>query len=333
MEYLISPSRYTVPNPRIDGFRKLKEVGARTVDISVFSLKAFEFYQEHHDLPDKFVEELELKSNEIIKASLTHAAVVRRAFVVPGIDNPPGPRFLGLTTSQAVVDAVRELYKFAIEQNYQKDKKSQISGFLYPFIDPEKYNKQKPNISAIPYGGYAIFESDRVEIYAVFGNNEGVQSLIADRYEVEIKGKNRFLILKKEIPQKDKMFCTTEDSTNELVQVPLELQLEQVLVDNEILEISRVLFELSERYGPQRVEFTADASGILFNEVSDYWKEEKKEGNSGNIKVVGKITTINGVGDLEKLNQFSKEELLSEKLSLRLIKKLLPTETTTSWEN
>jgi hypothetical protein len=33
MKYLPSPSEYTLPNPRIDGWKKLAEVQARIVDI------------------------------------------------------------------------------------------------------------------------------------------------------------------------------------------------------------------------------------------------------------------------------------------------------------
>lgn len=317
MKYLLSPSEYTLPNPRIDGFRKLKEVNARTVDISIFSLDAFSYFLEHKELPEEFIKELGDKSKEIISACLTHATVVRRAFLVPGMDNPPGPRFLGLTTPDSVIDSVRELYKFAEAQNYHKDSGSQISGFLYPFIDPEKYNKQSPNISAIPYGGYAIAENGSVEIYAVFGNNEGVQSLVADRYIVGSRGKGRFLIYKKEVPQKNQMLCTTTDSSNELVQVPIELQFDQVLVDNEILEVGRIVQELSEKYGSQRVEFTADSSGLIFNEVADYWKEAKKEG-SENINLKGAVNVINNIADFGKLGLVSSQDLISGKIIVKV---------------
>ncbi len=325
MKYLLAPNEYREPNVRIDGFRKLREVNAKTVDISVFSQAAFDFYLEHRNLPAEFVHELEAKSNEIIEKAFTHAAVVRRAFVVPGIANPPGPRFIGIQTSQLVVSAVKELYEFAISQGYQDVPDSQISGFLYPFQDPEPYDKNNPNIMAVPYGGTAVSQSGSrgIEMYVVWGNNEGAQTLVADRYTVHVRAHNRFVIDKKEIPQKDKMYVTTHESQNELVSVPIDLQFEQILADNQIMEIARVVSELSEKYGPQRVEFTADDDGIYFNEVADYWEEEADKEHAGNIDVVGTVHTINDVGDLEELSKMPKEDLLSGKIVVKIGKEIV----------
>jgi|GEM_PF-3753814 pyruvate,water dikinase len=317
MKYLISPQEYILPNSRIDGFRKLKEVNARTVEISVFSLEAFEYFLENKKLPPEFVEEIEEKSKEIIAVSLTHAAVVRRAYIVPGLDNPPGPYFLGLSTPPEVTSAVKKLFEFAISQGYHLKENSQVSGFIYPFIDPEKYNKERPDVLNIPYGGYAVTENGNVEIYAVFGNNEGVQSLVTDRYVVGSRGRGRLLILKKEIPQKNQMICTTADHERDVINVPLEVQFDQVLVDNEILEVARVLFELSEKYGPQRVEFTADKKGLIFNEVADYWKENKEE-LSGNVNVKGVVREINNLSDFKKLSGFSKDDLTTGKVIVKV---------------
>lgn len=321
MKYLISPSEYPLPNPRIDGFRKLKEVNAKTVDISVFSLDAFKYFLDHKQLPKEFVSELKEASSHIIENTNTRAAVVRRAFVVPGLESPPGPYFLNLKTPESVVDAVKSLYEFAISQNYHTSENSQISGFLYPFIDPQKFNKANPNLNAIPYGGYAIIQNDEAEIYAVWGNNEGVQSLVADRYTVSIRG-NKYLIQKKEVPQKNKMICATEDSPTDIINTPTEIQFDQVLSDNEVLEVARVLANLFIKYGPQRVEFTADQTGLIFNEVADYWKETKRVGNE-NIQVKGVVKIINSLDDFRKLAEVPKRELLEGKVIVEVGQKII----------
>lgn len=317
MKYLIPPTEYDRPNPRIDGFRKIREANARTVDISVFSLETFAYFLKHKLLPPEFVSQVTAKAADIIASSSTHAVVVRRAFVVPGLENPPGPYYLGLTTPGAVIKSITDLFRFAVSQNYHTAKESQITGFLYPFIDPEKYDKKHPNNAAIPYGGYAIYESNQAEIYAVFGNNEGVQSLIADRYQVKSRGGNKFLITKKEVPQKSLMLCTTEDSERDQIQVPVELQFEQVLVDNEILEVSRVIYELSEKYGPQRIEFTADSTGLIFNEAADYWKEAQSDGNQ-NINVKGTVQVIKSVSDFDKLLTIPSHDLKTGKYVIKI---------------
>jgi hypothetical protein len=307
MKYLLTPEEYKLPNPRIDGFRKLKEVSARTVGIFVFSLQAFTHFLKTAKLPVEFEQELIKTSEELIKNSSHGKVNVRRAFVVPGLENPPGPYFIGLTSSRSVVEAVLELYKFAISQNYHQASGSQISGFLLPFVDPPRFDREGPDIANIPYGGYAVIQNDLAEIYAVYGNNEGVQSLVADRYAVEVRG-NKSFILRKEIPQKSLMYCTTERSQRDELSVPVEIQFTQVLSDNEILEVARVLSSLEKKYGPQRVEFSFDGESLSFNEVADYWKETEADQDQV-TQVKGIILSINSIEDLSKLKNTGAEKL------------------------
>jgi len=314
MRYLVSPSEYTLPNSRIDGWKKLQEVQARIVDIYVFPLDIFQYFLKHNELPPEFVREAEDAAKKIIDESVSHAALVRRAFVVPEFENPPGPRFLGLTTPEKVITAIKDLFKFAIDQKYHEVKDSQISGWIEPpstVLDLEKFEKD-PESTLIPYGGYGIFLDDKVLIYSVFGINEGVQSLVADRYEVEFR-RNRAFILRKEIPQKNLMMCTTKKSGSQLIQVPVDMQFDQVLSDTEITEVARVVYDLSQKYGPQRVEFSTDENGICFNEVADYWKDAKKEENK-NIQVTGRVKVINSIGDFRKLAGVSRNDLLAGKV-------------------
>lgn len=309
--WLLDPSEYPLPNPRIDGWKKLREVNARTVTISVFPLDAFRHFRETNELPPEFENALKDQARTMIDADPAHAVLVRRAFVVPGLENPPGPRFLGLKTEEAVLDAVKGLYRFAIKHGYDKDPKSQISGWLEPpstILDLEKFQKNPSSIQ-IPYGGYAISENGGVEIFAVFGINEGVQSLVSDRYLLEYRRK-QYYVVRKEIPQKNFMLCTTTSAASQLVPVPVELQFDQVLSDNEIPEVARVVHELSRAYGPQRVEFSTDQHGICFNEVAEYVHKEAKDTPTV-LKVQGSVLPINGIDDLAALSNISKEQLQS----------------------
>ena len=318
MKYLLSPQEYTLPNPRIDGWKKLQEVKARIVDIFIFPLEIFQYYFEHKDLPKEFTDEALAATNKVIAESVSKAALVRRAYVVPGLENPPGPRFLGLTTSEKVVQAVKDLFQFAIDQKYHEVKNSQISGWIEPpstLLDVEKFEKDPAN-TLIPYGGYGIFENGNVIIYSVFGINEGVQSLVADRYEVEFR-RGKAFINKKEVPQKNLMLCTSKGSSANLFNVPIELQFDQVLSDAEITEVARVVNDLSQKYGPQRIEFSTDENGICFNEVADYWKEAKKDINE-NINLKGKVSVINNITDFAKLGLASQEDLLSGKIIVKV---------------
>lgn len=318
MKYLISPSEYRLPNPRIDGWKKLQEVNARTVDIFVFPLEIFQYFLGHHKLPPEFVVEAKVAAGKVINESPSHTALVRRAFVVPGLENPPGPRFLGLTTPDLVLKAIQDLFQFAIDQKYHDVSGNQISGWIEPpstVLDVEKF-ETVPELVNIPYGGYGIFENDRVTIYSVFGINEGVQSLVADRYEVEFH-RNRAFILRKDIPQKNLMLCTTKQAGAKQFNVPVDMQFDQVLSDGEITEVARVVYELSKRYGPQRVEFSTDEKGICFNEVADYWEEKKKEENS-NLQVRGIVKIINNIEDFKKLSEIPKNDLLTGKIIVQI---------------
>ncbi len=323
MKYLISPSEYKQPNPRIDGWKKLQEVNARIVNIFVFPLEIFQYFVKNKKLPKEFIQEALIAAKKVIDDSPSHTALVRRAFVVPGLENPPGPRFLGLTTPKKVVKSIGDLFQFAIDQNYNKEKNSQISGWIEPpstVLDVKKFEKDPQN-TLIPYGGYGISDENKVTIYSVFGINEGVQSLAADRYEIEFR-RGRAFIIHKEVPQKNLMLCTTAQSGAKLFNVPIDMQFDQILSDSEITEVARVVHELSEKYGPQRVEFSTDDKGICFNEVADYWKENEKE-ETQNINIKGTVQLINSLEDFNKLSQIPQEDLLSGKVIVKISEKII----------
>ncbi len=323
MKYLISPGEYPLPNPRIDGWKKLYEVKARAVDIFIFPLEIFDYYKKNTKLPNDFVAEVKKVAEKIIADSPSHAALVRRAFVVPGLENPPGPRFLGLTTPDMVVQAIFDLFKFAVDQKYCDVDGSQISGWIEPpstILDLDKFDKT-PETVAIPYGGYAVAVDGTVEIYSVFGINEGVQSLVADRYLVEFRRSKAF-VLKKEVPQKNLMLCTTRTEGKKTLQVPVDLQFDQVLSDSEILEVARVVYELSQKYGPQRVEFSTDEKGICFNEVADFWVKEEKNGGQ-NLNVRGTVKVIASLGDFQSLIALPKEDLSSGRVIVKISEEII----------
>lgn len=296
----------------------MEEVRARVVNIYIFPLDTFKYFLGHKKLPEEFIKEVRITAKKVIDESASHAALVRRAFVVPGLENPPGPRFLGLTTPEKVITATEDLFRFAIQQKYHQVEGNQISGWIEPpstILNVDQLKKD-PHATLVPYGGYGISENGRVTIYSVFGINEGVQSLVADRYELEFR-QNRGFITRKEIPQKNLMLCTTRDSGAKLFQVPVEMQFDQILSDSEITEVARVVYELSQKYGPQRVEFSTDEKGICFNEVADYWKEPEKD-ESRNLQIKGVVEVIKNVEDFQKLSQVPTEDLLSGRIIVKI---------------
>lgn len=307
MQYLLTPTEYSLPNPRISGFRKLKEVNGKTVDIYLTSQKCFDYFKKNGQFPSGFEEELKTCVDDLLNKWPGYFLITRRAYVVSGIENPPGPHL----TSSNVGENIKKLFQFAIEQHYDNPG-NQIITFFHPFIGPEKFDKNNQKDSFISYGGYAVSQGPTtVEIYSVYGMNEGVQSLVVDSHLVE-GNHGRYFITSKSVPQKTKMLCPTESSNSVLLDVPVEIQFDQVLSDNEVLEVARVVQELGEKYGPQRVEFSVNKNGLFFNEVADYWQETKDAGTE-NIQVKGRVKVIKNLDDFKKLTKISKEDLLAGK--------------------
>lgn len=293
-------------NPRILGFKEIFSIGGKTVDIKVVDSNVFKFYIKNNCFPEGFSKTIYELADKIKENSVTKKIVVRRAYVVPGLDNPPGPRFLGLTPVD-VEDAIKQLFDFAIEQGYHKVKGSDICAFIYPFADPEPLSVPV-KASNLPYGGYAVplnKEVSKVEVLAVWGNNEGVQSFDSiDRYVVNT---NRMIIESKNIPQKDVMLATTTKSQSEKISVPVNKQFDQVLNDAEIIEVARVVKDLSKKYSLRRIEFSYDGiSSIIFNESIPYQISEK---DYTDFSHTGKVIVISSEKEVERLKEMDAEEI------------------------
>lgn len=298
---------FSLKNPRVDGFREIFSVGGKTTEIRIVGDEVFRHYLKTKKLPLGFRQQILKLGDELKELSETKKLVVRRAYVVPGLGNPPGPRFVGLKPKE-LAKAIKKVYDFALEQEYHLKKDSQIAAFFYPFADPKPIALPIKAGVVLPYGGYAVplnKKASRVEVFTVWGNNEGVQSFDAiDRYLVDAERK---IIDEKNIPQKTWMFCTTKKSQSERLPVPQDKQFEQVLSDGEILEVARVVKKLTEKYGLRRVEFSFDGrESIIFNESAPYEICEKK---LGKIDKRGFVKIVSSEKDVEKLRKLSADEV------------------------
>ncbi len=305
--FLFNLNTFTKKNPRIDGFKEIFSVGGKTTEIKILADKTFRFYLKNKSLPKNLEFKIIKAANELKELSETKTLVVRRAYIVPNLNNPPGPRFLGLKPDK-VINAIKEIYNFAIKHEYYLKKNSQIAVFIHPFVDPKPFLIPIKPSTLLPYGGYAAplnKKASRVEIFAVWGNSEGVQSFNAvDRYIVDT---NRKIILKKDTPQKTLMLCTTKKSQSDKIQVPQDKQFEQVLSDPEILEVARVVKDLTNKYGLRRTEFSFDGKEtIIFNESAPYEIYEKK---TDNLDKKGIVKVISSEKDVQKLNKLSSKQV------------------------
>lgn len=311
---------YKTPNFRLDGLRKLQSVDAKMpAPIYVVPDQTFRFYRQS---PEQCMDRLNVEildpAREVAGLSKKETITLRRAYDIPGLANPEGPRFLGLKPDE-LATGVQELFEFAIKRKYDVPN-SEIACFFYFFIDPE--NKPLDEIKKndlLPYGGHIIPLSDdgtRFQILATWGNNETLilyetEGKPIETYDIEADPKNpgKIRILRKTVAPKETMHYTTRDGRNSVVSVPLSHQLEQVMYDSEIVDVARSATLLIRQYGPQKAEFSSDGERVLFNESTDTTRELQLPQAEQSFSHEGTIFVVSSIEDVEKLSKFSDDKL------------------------
>lgn len=306
-------------NFRTDGLKKLQAIGAPTPGpIYVVPHNTFELYRQN---PKETLEKLrhELKDLASVAASKSKKGTiaVRRAYDIPGIDNPRGRSFLGVPPEE-VTTAIKNLFDDAVEYGYIQYDGAQIACFFYPFIDPE--NKPLEEVSetdVLPCGGWLVPISEdghRLKVLATWGNNQTLiwyneQARPIETYEVEIDmyNRDRVLIHDKKIVPKPYMHYTPKDGTSAIVDVPSSHQLQQVIWDSEIIKIASYLPKLISEYGPQRVEFSSDGEEIFFNESVDMTREIQEMPEK--IAIEGSVLVVRTMEELKRLDSYDDDEL------------------------
>ena len=308
--------KYQGDSERIGGLRvlgviqkRLSRTVGKTVDTCVVTHDSFHYFRDHSTLSPEDKVRIHTEVPRLVALAATGLIAVRRAFYVPSLENPPGPRHLGLKTPEQVISAIENVFTFAVTQGYDRETGSTIEAFFHPFIATVKFGAEIPESAILPRGGYAVpndAQARSVRIIAVFGNNEGVQSLPgSDEYTVDIE---RLIITDKSVPQKEFAICTTHLSDAEKLKLPLRFQFEQVLSDLEILEAALVVRETSELMRhPQRVEFAFDGHEMYYNELFRY---EIDDTQVEEIYREGEVLVINGPQDLRFVERGNSNQIL-----------------------
>lgn len=295
-------------NPRIEGFKEIFSVGGKTTEVRIVGGSVFDNYLRKGKFSPAVKSKILQTAEELKIGSLNQTLVVRRAYLVPGLSNPPGPRFLNLKPKKVPL-AIQQIFDFAIEHGYHQKKDSQVFAFTHPFVDPLSVPPSDDSQVILSYGGHASplnQNASRVEVFATWGSlNESVQYLEAvDRYIVDAERK---IIIEKNIPQKTQMIGDIKFSSTKKIAVPLNRQFEQVLSDGEILEAGRIVMELTRKYGLRRIEFSFDGKGsLVFNESAPYTISVNK---IGDFVKKGIIKTVSCEKDVAKISAFTKEEV------------------------
>lgn len=289
-KFILSLKDYKRENPRLNGFVKLQNAGLSIpLGIMVVSHEGFSEYKKN-GLTTKLRAEIEKAFKITQKLNPGRSIIIRRAYLVPGLKDPPGPHSPFLINPDVAVIAVKEIFDFALEQHFDKPQ-AEICAWIQPVVDEWEYKL---------VGGCAtpsINNPDEVVIEAIYGEDEGVQSCPHDIYTVNFKER---IIVNKEIQHKIQYIKYSDKKMN-IRETPRELQDKQVLDDYSIMQVARAFEKVTSKYGPHRLEFTHPAGEeIYFLECSPFDVQRKTEES---IQIEGEITVVEDLGDIETVKK------------------------------
>ncbi|MCD6215980.1 MAG: hypothetical protein J7J92_02810 [Candidatus Aenigmarchaeota archaeon] len=284
MKFIIDISNYNGKNERITGFKKMHDASLNIpTPIKILTHEGFLYFKKY-GMKEELKNEIKDVFKEIKTKNPKKGVAVRRAYFVPGLENPPGPRSSAVEDLKTAIENVKKILKFAIENKFDK-KGSEIEVFFHPFINPK-----------IPSSGGCVTPNENyILIEAIYGNDESVQSFPHDKYKIDIEKKE---ILNKKVEKKEKTLSATGTEYRE-VDIPKKLQTKQVLTDEQIIKIAEMWKKLSLLFGPHRLEFDIIDNKIFFIECTAFKSEklEKKyrKMTKGYIKRIKTDSDINNI--------------------------------------
>ncbi|MBU0619380.1 hypothetical protein KKD62_04055 [Patescibacteria group bacterium] len=290
MDYIKDINKARSKCNRIIGLQKLSVSGLKIPSpIKIIEPLSFEHYRNSK----KFSKELKAAITAAflkIRAKNPHRGVYAgRAYFVPGIKHPPGPRSSSVKSGEIILKEVKKLFEFAIKNKFDQ-KGSEIGVILYPFINPK-----------IPFGGGCITPSlknkNLAVIEAIFGVDEGVQSFPHDTYIVDFHKK---LIISRKVEIKSRCLQVSSELEYQTMAVPKQLQATQVLRDEQIFKITADFRRFTNKYGLHRLEFAVQPEGIYFRECVIF-KPVKVEEKG--LKIKASVLRISKPEDIKKIKQ------------------------------
>lgn len=293
MKYIKDLKEYQGESPRIEGFKKLNRSSLPyPKPVKVITHQAFIEYKKK-GLTEPLQKEIEAVFFSIRKKNPRMGVTVRRAYIVPGLEHPPGPRTSSIKDHKILINEVKKLYDFAIKNQFDK-KGAEISAFLHPFINPK-----------LPLGGGCVtgegYNGEKgILIEAIYGNDEGVQTFPHDDYLLDEK-KNRFI--QKVIHYKPRCLSAVSQLEYKTMTVPRKLRNAQVLSDSLILKIARDYRKLTNLYGYHRLEFDVLKRGIFYIEAVAFEKKKEEESVIQFSGKVSKVKNLDDVGRVKKTNR------------------------------
>ncbi len=290
MQFVKDITEVTSKCNRVQGLQKLKVSGLLiSSPIKVIVPSAFKTYLKKHKLISDAQQEIVTAFKEIRSQNPHRGVYIGRAYYVPGIKHPPGPRSSSVTSWEVALKEVIKLYEFAISNHFNV-KNSEIGIILYPYINPR-----------IPYGGGCITpdvdKQNTAVIEAIYGVDEGVQSFSHDTYWVDLEKKE---IVKKVIEEKKQCLEVSDELSYETKTVPDKLRNSQVLRDEDILTTACDYKKFVTQFGKHRLEFASQIEGIYFRECVPFYQVGQK---SIEMQIKDKILKISSSAEIKKVSK------------------------------
>jgi len=273
---------------RIKGLQKMISGGLTIPSpVKILTPQAFLDYKKSGSLSTELVKQIKSAFKEIRMCNPSRGVYAGRAYFVPGLNQPPGPRSSSVTDDNVIIGEVEKLFEFAKKNEFDV-KGSEIGVIFYPFINP-----------TMPFGGGCVTpvlnNKQHCLIEYIFGNDEGVQSFPHDSYLVDF---SKAKIIKKQIDKKTEYLQATTQFGYETQVVPDEYRNKQLLNDENIIGISKQYNTFFNTFGSHRLEFALQKEGVFFRECTPFQEVAR---SSQDLHITGEVVAIKKTKDIQKI--------------------------------
>ncbi len=285
--FVCSLAEYQGKSPRLNGLQMLQEVGAQIPDIHVIQDSTYRAWLNNHKrFPREVRRSLIQAYGQIAKNIGDEGVHIGRAFYVPGVDEPLGPRTADIKNGADFAHEIEKFFKFLAEDTDYDREGAELTLLTHPFINTVNPPQQESPLKPFA-GGAAFIRGDGViEIHATFGQDESVQSFPHDVYTAR-RTKTGYDFTIQEHSKKETMIPV--DGEYKKVSLDKRVRKDRAMEIDRIAHVSKILRRLERRFKkPFRVEFNDSPRGILFRECTAYVPEKIQK----DLDVSGEVMLI-----------------------------------------
>jgi hypothetical protein len=306
---------YESLSARIIGDQKLLEHGLPAPEPTlVLGHQAFLEWKENRGMTDALRAAAGEAFDQIRTANPGRGAYIGRAFYVPHVENPAGPRTADIWDKETYINEVEGFYNFVLKHGYDVPG-ADIALELHPFINAfavrERYGKLPLQEGELPWsGGYVVCSPDYkggqvVRIIANFGPDEVVKHYLGDLFEVDVATET---VIRRTISYKTKTLEPLRDTSDYVpVDIPSPWRDKPALTDKELLQVAEEAMKLFRKDPYNRLEFIMQPEGPVFREIAPWqeWDKLKLLKLKPGEEAVAQVVRLETEKDLEKIESES----------------------------